>query len=54
MLYYYLKKKGWNVVRTSFLAGWKAAGGEPPQPHRIFEIYRCEGGEISIRQEENI
>ena len=43
-----------DMVRTSFLAGWKAAGGEPSQPHRIFEIYRCEGGEISIRQEENI
>ena len=27
-----------SMVRIAFLAGWKAAGGEPPQPQRIFEI----------------
>jgi len=26
------------VVRISFEAGWKAAGGEPPTPHKIFEL----------------
>ena len=42
-----------DMVRTAFLAGWKAAGGEPPQPHRIFEVYRCKNGGTSIRQKEN-
>ncbi len=27
-----------SMVRTSFTAGWNAAGGEPPVPHRIFEL----------------
>ena len=26
------------MVRIAFLAGWKAAGGDPPQPQRIFEL----------------
>jgi len=26
------------MVRTSFTAGWQAAGGDPPTPHKIFEI----------------
>ena len=26
------------MVRIAFLAGWKAAGGNPPQPQRIFEL----------------
>jgi hypothetical protein len=26
------------MVRIAFLAGWKAAGGEPPQPQKIFQI----------------
>ena len=38
------------MVRTAFLAGWKAAGGDPPQPHKIFEVYRCGGGDESIHQ----
>jgi len=25
-------------VRIAFLAGWKAAGGDPPQPQKIFQI----------------
>ena len=27
-----------SMVRTSFSAGWQAAGGKPPSPHRIFEL----------------
>ncbi len=27
-----------SMVRTAFLAGWRAAGGKPPQPHRILEL----------------
>ena len=27
-----------TVVRAAFLAGWNAAGGEPPTPHKIFEV----------------
>jgi hypothetical protein len=26
------------MVRIAFLAGWKAAGGNPPQPQKIFQI----------------
>ena len=26
------------IVRLSFQAGWRAAGGEPPVPQRIFEL----------------
>lgn len=31
-----------EMVRISFLAGWKAAGGEIPVPQRIFSL--VEGG----------
>ena len=27
-----------EMVRTSFVAGWQAAGGNPPTPHPIFRI----------------
>jgi len=27
-----------TIVRQSFEAGWKAAGGDPPVPQRLFEI----------------
>ena len=27
-----------GMVRTSFLAGWLAAGGAPPQSERIFQL----------------
>ena len=27
-----------SMVRTAFLAGWKAAGGEPPVPQKVFEL----------------
>ncbi|MEG0778529.1 MAG: hypothetical protein RSE64_06435 [Oscillospiraceae bacterium] len=30
------------MVRISFLAGWKAAGGDPPQPQKIFRIMHKE------------
>lgn len=30
-----------SMVRTAFVAGWRAAGGDPPQPHRIFELVEC-------------
>jgi len=30
-----------DMVRIAFLAGWKAAGGEPPQPQKILEIIHC-------------
>jgi len=26
------------MVRITFLAGWQAAGGSPPQPQKIFQI----------------
>lgn len=26
------------MVRISFIAGWKAAGGDPPKPEKIIEI----------------
>ena len=27
-----------TIVRSAYLAGWKAAGGEPPTEHRIFTL----------------
>ncbi|HIY22350.1 MAG TPA: hypothetical protein H9841_10695 [Candidatus Flavonifractor merdigallinarum] len=27
-----------SMVRLAFAAGWKAAGGAPPQQERIFEL----------------
>ena len=27
-----------STVRLAFAAGWKAAGGSPPQAERIFEL----------------
>ena len=26
------------MVRISFLAGWKAAGGDPPPPQKVFTL----------------
>ena len=26
------------MVRIAFLAGWKAAGGDPPQPQKVFQL----------------
>ena len=30
------------MVRISFLAGWKAAGGDPPQPQKIIKLMHKE------------
>ena len=30
------------MVRISYLAGWKAAGGDPPQPQKIFKLMHKE------------
>lgn len=30
------------MVRIAFLAGWKAAGGDPPQPQKIFQLMHKE------------
>lgn len=27
-----------EMVRISFLAGWKAAGGEPPKPQKVLTL----------------
>ena len=27
-----------DMVRISFLAGWKAAGGDPPKPQKVFTL----------------
>lgn len=44
-----------SMVRIAFLAGWKAAGGDPPQPQKIFQIIHRsdiprEGIETDIRE----
>ena len=31
-----------SIVRIAFLAGWKAAGGDPPQPQKIFQLIHRE------------
>ena len=30
------------MVRISFLAGWKAAEGDPPQPQKVFRLMHKE------------
>lgn len=30
------------MIRIAFLAGWKAAGGDPPQPQKIFQLIHKE------------
>ena len=30
-----------SIIRAAFLAGWKSAGGEPPMPQKIIELYHC-------------
>ena len=27
-----------SIIRIAFRAGWESAGGEPPQPQRLFEV----------------
>ncbi len=29
------------IVRAAFLAGWESAGGKPPKPQKVIELYRC-------------
>lgn len=36
-----------SMVRTSFTAGWQAAGCDPPMPHKIFEIVQKKESEES-------
>lgn len=37
-----------SMVRIAFLAGWKAAGGTPPRPQKVIELYgEPEGGSPS-------
>lgn len=40
-----------RMVRISFEAGWKAAGGEPPQPHKIFELVKPEKADTEPEKE---
>ncbi len=28
-----------HMARTAVLAGWNAAGGDPPQPHKILQVF---------------
>lgn len=30
------------MIRIAYLAGWKAAGGDPPQPQKIFQLIHKE------------
>ncbi len=30
------------MVRIAFIAGWRAAGGDPPKPQKIFQIIHKE------------
>lgn len=30
------------MVRIFFLAGWQAAGGDPPKPQKILQLMHCE------------
>ena len=30
-----------SIIRAAFLAGWRAAGGEPPTPQKLFDLIRC-------------
>ena len=29
-----------SIVRAAFLAGWNAAGGNPPEPQPIFQLFK--------------
>lgn len=31
-----------SMVRIAFLAGWNAAGGHPPKPQKVVEIFHKE------------
>ena len=34
-----------SMVRLAFSAGWRAAGGEPPVPEKIYQLLSPAGGE---------
>ena len=38
----------YSLMRLAFVAGWKAAGGEPKKTHRLFEV--LPGGNIEENQ----
>ena len=40
------------MVRIAFLAGWKAAGGEPPSPQKLFELIRCGATDPNVNKSE--
>ncbi|MGI5857665.1 MAG: hypothetical protein ACOX64_14605 [Candidatus Merdivicinus sp.] len=43
------------MVRIAFLAGWKAAGGNPPQPQKIFQIvHKKDISESAIQTDINL
>lgn len=41
------------MVRIAFLAGWKAAGGEPPAPQKLFELIRCGTADPRVEKPDN-
>ena len=45
-----------SMVRVAFLAGWNAAGGNPPKPQKVIELFHKEdidpdGIETDLRKE---
>ena len=30
----------YDIIRAAFLAGWRSAGGDPPQEQKLFELIR--------------
>lgn len=28
----------YDIIRAAFLAGWRSAGGDPPQEQKLFEL----------------
>ena len=36
-----------SMVRIAFIAGWKAAGGEPPPPQKVIELVRLDLSEAT-------
>lgn len=31
----------YDIIRAAFLAGWRSAGGDPPQEQKLFELIPC-------------
>ena len=40
-----------SMIRIAFLAGWKAAGGEPPVPQKLFELIHCEANDPHLSKD---